>query len=205
MRFLAVLLAFLAALVAGCGGPGQSGTAQSAPVTAQSSPAVMPEPESGVAEVLTALPELMPASIDIPAIDAVSSLIPLGVTERGGWEVPPVETPLQASWFSEGPMPGEPGPAVVLGHVDGGGEPGVFARLTELDVGDEVIVHARSGRVSVFRVTGTEQVAKSAFPTGEVLGETAGPELRLVTCGGSFDPAADSYRDSVIVYATMVT
>lgn len=202
MRLLAVLLAFLAALVAGCGGPGQSGTAQSAPAP---SPAVMPETESGVAEVLTALPELMPASIDIPAIDAVSSLIPLGVTERGGWEVPPVETPQQASWFSEGPMPGEPGPAVVLGHVDGGGESGVFARLTELDVGDEVIVRARSGLVSVFRVTGTEQVAKSAFPTAEVLGETAGPELRLVTCGGSFDPEEDSYQDSVIVYATMVT
>lgn len=46
------------------------------------------------------------------------------------------------------------------------------------------------------------QVAKASFPTGEVYGATAGPELRLVTCGGTFDVATGSYLSNVIVYAT---
>jgi hypothetical protein len=35
------------------------------------------------------------------------------------------------------------------------------------------------------------------------LGYTEGAELRLITCGGSFDREASSYRDNVIVYATL--
>ena len=48
-----------------------------------------------------------------------------------------------------------------------------------------------------------ERFSKSAFPTAEVYGNTAGPELRLVTCGGDFDRAAHSYRDNVVVFARM--
>jgi hypothetical protein len=28
-----------------------------------------------------------------------------------------------------------------------------------------------------------------------------GPELRLITCGGTFDPASGSYLSNVVVYA----
>jgi hypothetical protein len=47
----------------------------------------------------------------------------------------------------------------------------------------------------------TERHPKNAFPTGRVYGDTAGPTLRLVTCGGSFDRASGHYRDNVIVFA----
>jgi hypothetical protein len=41
----------------------------------------------------------------------------------------------------------------------------------------------------------------SGLPTALVYGDTAGPALRLVTCGGSFDRASGHYRDNVIVFA----
>jgi hypothetical protein len=47
-----------------------------------------------------------------------------------------------------------------------------------------------------------DQISKARFPTEEVYGTTAGPELRLITCGGRFDRAAHSYVDNIIVYAT---
>jgi hypothetical protein len=47
-----------------------------------------------------------------------------------------------------------------------------------------------------------DQVAIGQFPTDAVYGDTAGPELRLITCGGTFDRATHSYRDNVIVYAS---
>jgi hypothetical protein len=45
-------------------------------------------------------------------------------------------------------------------------------------------------------------VAKDAFPASEVHKSSSHALLRLITCGGTFDPAARSYVDNVIVYAT---
>lgn len=49
-----------------------------------------------------------------------------------------------------------------------------------------------------------ERHAKRAFPTDAVYGETPGPELRLITCGGAFDPNSGHYLDNVIAFATPV-
>jgi LPXTG-site transpeptidase (sortase) family protein len=114
-----------------------------------------------------------------------------------------VETPLQADWFTGAPKPGEPGPSVVLGHVNGGGQAGIFSRLHELAAGDEILIRRADNTTARFTVTRVDQVPKTNFPTEEVYGDTEGPELRLITCGGTFDPNADSYRDNVIVYAVI--
>ncbi len=61
--------------------------------------------------------------------------------------------------------------------------------------------HGKDGSTVRFAVTHVEQIDKDEFPTEAVYGDTAGPELRLITCVGSFDRAAHSYRDNTIVYA----
>jgi hypothetical protein len=48
-----------------------------------------------------------------------------------------------------------------------------------------------------------ETFSKSEFPTAEVYAPTAGPELRLITCGGPFNPLRRSYRDNVIATAVL--
>ncbi|MFJ5992036.1 class F sortase [Lentzea sp. NPDC092896] len=150
------------------------------------------------------LPASEPTEVRIPKIGAKSSLVPLGLNPDETIEVPPVEQPMQAGWYELARTPGEPGPAVLLGHVDGNKQPGIFFRLKELVAGDEVEVSRKDGTTARFRVTRTEQIAKDSFPTEAVYGDTTTPELRLITCGGSFDTAAHSYRDNVIVYAKLV-
>jgi len=49
-----------------------------------------------------------------------------------------------------------------------------------------------------------EQVAKDRYPADRVYGDTDGPELRLITCGGVFDYGASHYTDNVIVFARLV-
>jgi hypothetical protein len=49
-----------------------------------------------------------------------------------------------------------------------------------------------------------ETVAKREFPTESVYGPTAGAQLRLVTCGGPFNPVRGAHRDNVVVYAELV-
>ena len=44
-------------------------------------------------------------------------------------------------------------------------------------------------------------VPEEGFPTLDVYGDTAGPELRLITCGGPFDASARSYVDNIVVFA----
>ena len=146
---------------------------------------------------------VVPAEIEIPRIEATSSLVGLGLAADGTVEVPPVEQPMQAGWFTGAPKPGEPGPAVVLGHVNGSGRPGIFARLHELAEGDEILIRRTDGTVARFTVTRVDQVPKADFPTEAVYGDTEAPELRIVTCGGTFDHDAHSYRDNVIVYAEL--
>ncbi len=77
----------------------------------------------------------------------------------------------------------------------------MFARLHEMTVGDSAAVTRSDGTSVRFTAYRVERFSKSAFPTEEVYGNTEGPELRLVTCGGDFDRAAHSYRDNVVVFA----
>ncbi|WP_433788142.1 class F sortase [Actinomycetospora sp. CA-101289] len=145
-----------------------------------------------------------PVALVADRIDACSSLVPVGVDAARQIEVPSVHTPEQAGWYRHGPTPGEQGPAVIVGHVDGDGRRGVFADLVEARPEDVITVVRRDGSTAVFAVTHVEQVPKDSFPTGAVYGNTTGAELRLITCGGALDPTGHSYEDNVIVYAGLV-
>jgi sortase (surface protein transpeptidase) len=144
----------------------------------------------------------VPVRLRIPAAHVDTPLDRLGRAADGTVEVP--SDFATAGWFQDGPRPGQPGPAVVLGHVDSKRGPAVFSRLPELVAGAEVFVDRADGSTAAFRVTATQRVPKAAFPTDLVYGPTLEPSLRLVTCGGTFDRATGSYRDNVIVYADLV-
>jgi sortase (surface protein transpeptidase) len=143
----------------------------------------------------------VPVRIEIPAIGVTSSLDRLGrasdktVQVPSRWEV--------AGWYAPGTRPGDPGSAVILGHVDSKSGPAVFYRLRELRHGDLVEVARADGSTVRFAVQRTEQYDKRRFPTDEVYYPTLTPALRLVTCGGEFDATAGHYRSNIIVFATL--
>jgi Sortase domain len=143
-----------------------------------------------------------PTRVRVPAIGVDSRLVRLGVDDDGAL-VPP-EDFARAGWFTGGPAPGETGPAVIAGHVDSYQGPAVFFRLAELEEGDEVLVDRADGTAARFTVTAVDRYPKDEFPTDQVYGPTPRPELRLITCGGDFDPDARSYRDNVVVSAAIV-
>lgn len=111
---------------------------------------------------------------------------------------------MRAGWYSQGPAPGDDGPAVLVGHVDSYRGPGIFARLDRLALGDLVDVRRADGSVAAFVVTSVETFAKRDFPTERVYVGDGTPSLRLVTCGGEFDANAKSYLSNVIAFAVPV-
>jgi hypothetical protein len=48
-----------------------------------------------------------------------------------------------------------------------------------------------------------DQFPRSRFPSDAVYGAIDHAGLRLITCGGSYDAASNSYRDNVIVFARL--
>lgn len=140
-----------------------------------------------------------PVAIRVPVIDVHAEIVEVGLQADGAMEVPDFGL---AGWYDLGPRPGEPGPAVVVAHVDSRAGPDVFHRLRELHTGDRVQVRDDVGNVRHFEVTHLEQTPKDALPVERIWDDTTEPVLRLITCGGSFDRSTGHYRDNVIVYAT---
>ncbi|NMO92824.1 class F sortase [Actinomycetospora sp. TBRC 11914] len=150
----------------------------------------------------TPLPASDPVALTVGSIDACSTLLPVGLDDERRIAVPSVHTPQQAGWYRLGPTPGALGPAVVVGHINGDGQEGVFADLDDVGAGDRVAVSRRDGRTAFFTVSQVVQADKDAFPTTAVYGNTPDAELRLITCGGALDRSAHRYQDNVIVFAT---
>jgi hypothetical protein len=107
-----------------------------------------------------------PVRLHIPKIQLTTSLEPLGRAPDGTVEVP--NRPELAGWYAPGPRPGDPGSAVILGHVDDHHAPAVFYRLRELRAGDQLTVTRADGSAVRFVVQRTRRYDKQQFPTDEV-------------------------------------
>ncbi len=142
-----------------------------------------------------------PVRVRAPAADLDAALTGVGLDATGALAVPGASV---AGWYTAGPVPGQRGPAVLAGHVDWAGRPGAFGGLHRLAAGDDVVVDLADGSSRRFTVLRVAQVAKDAFPTAAVYGAVPGAELRLITCGGRFDPSTGSYPDNVVVFAQLV-
>jgi sortase (surface protein transpeptidase) len=142
-----------------------------------------------------------PVRIEIPAIHVASSLARLGRAADRTVQVP--SRWAVAGWYASGTRPGDPGSAVILGHVDSKSGPAVFYRLRELRRGDLVEVARADGSRVRFTVQRVQEYPKARFPTADVYYPTLTPALRLVTCGGEFDATAGHYRSNIIVFATL--
>ena len=147
----------------------------------------------------------LPIAVSIPAIEVQSELLTLGLNPDGTLAVPqPGPDYDKAAWFDGSPRPGEIGPAVIEGHVDSAANgASVFYSLGDLVFGDRIDVTRQDGSVVSFVVDEVRLVPKDDFPTFDVYGNTEGPELRLITCGGPFDSDARSYEDNVVVFARL--
>lgn len=187
-------------------GVGTAGLLTRHPAVAASRPAALvtfPAPSGPIA----AVPEpsgprsvAAPETLTIPAIGVRTRLIRLGLTTTGALQVP--SSTSVAGWYTGSSRPGAIGPAVIAGHIDSYTGPGIFYRLNTLRAGDRVFVKRADGTVVVFRVVSVRIYRKNAFPAQAVYGPVPDAELRLITCGGVFDPSLGSYLSNVVVFAT---
>ncbi|MBA3905211.1 MAG: class F sortase [Pseudonocardiales bacterium] len=164
---------------------------------------VLLRPPAGVPGTAAVAEPVRPVAVSIPALDVAGPLEDL-VADPQTRELSAPNDPSRAGWYAAGVVPGDQGPAVIGGHVDSRRGPGVFFELRTLKPGDLIDVTRSDGRIARFSVIAVALYPKDAFPTLAVYGPTSGPELRLVTCGGTFDRSVRSYKDNVVVDAALV-
>lgn len=189
---LAALLLAITVLATGCAGQSSPGGVDVPTRDAAVSPAVN----------AAGLTKSIPTRIEVPSIGVDSSLMGLGLDAQGAMQVPAEGFP--AGWYTGAPTPGETGPAVIAGHVDWAGVPGVFFELANLEPGAEISVTREDGSIARFEVTEVTTFPKDEFPTDLVYGTLDFAGLRLITCGGAFDESASSYQDNVVAFAKLV-
>ena len=146
-----------------------------------------------------------PVSVSVPAIGVQLPLIELGLQSDGTLAVPSGAQVGKGAWFTGSPVPGGNGPAVIEAHVTTATGKGPFFRLASLADGDRASVRLSDGRSVAFTIYRVARYPKNAFPTGDVYGNTAGPELRLITCGGEFDRSTGHFDDNTVVYARLAS
>jgi Sortase domain len=196
----------LLVLLAGCDSPraGYAGVGGAGAPSDRDRPAEALEAVRDFESVRGYRPTPVPVRLEIARIGVSTRLGRLGREADGTVEVPKGPGKWDtAGWYAGGTRPGDPGSAVILGHVDSKSGPAVFYRLRQLRRGDKVeVVRADGSRVR-FAVDRVEQFPKERFPTDDVYYPTLRPQLRLVTCGGTFDPVSGHYRANVIAFASL--
>ncbi len=148
----------------------------------------------------------LPTHLAVPAIGVDSDLKQIGLDATNQIQTPPFERDPHAYWLTPTPTPGELGPSTLIGHVDSASYgPGVFFRLGALQPHDPISVTRADGTIAVFEVERVVEYPKAQFPTFAVYGNTDNAALRLITCGGTFDPAQHSYESNIVAYASLVS
>ncbi|MFK0219475.1 class F sortase [Streptomyces vinaceus] len=197
-------------LLTACGGKGPAASSAPAGGAAASVPTAQapagghhsPPPKAG-AQAEPALARSEPQKIAIPSLGVSSTLETLRQNTDGSMETP--KNPALAGWYEPGPTPGSQGPAVIAGHVTWNGAAAVFEKLKTMKAGDTIQVTRRDAKTATFTVERVAEYPKAEFPTLDVYKNLDYAGLRLVTCGGDFDPKKHYYDSNVVVYARMTS
>ncbi|MER6994800.1 class F sortase [Streptomyces sp. NPDC000410] len=179
-------------------GPGGSSAPMTGDVAAVGRPLGVPLPPARAP-----LKPAGPSTVEIPSIGVRAPVVMRGLDATGAVEPPPYATPRTVGWFGSGTRPGAEGTALFVGHVDTASEPAVFYGLSAVRPGEKVRVTRTDGSVAEFTIDDVQVIGRDRFDAHKVYGvrQPGRAELRLITCGGTFDKATRSYTANVVVSA----
>jgi sortase (surface protein transpeptidase) len=155
--------------------------------------------------VPTPTPVPAPQAIEIAKINVNAPIRPVGLKPSGEMDEP--EGPFDVAWYKGGPKPGDPGNAILTGHLDWRGpppRPAVFWDLKKLAPGDDIVVRTERGPLT-FKVESSVLYETRSAPVEQILGWAMGKVLTIVTCEGTFIPDGRDYTHRRVIRARLLT
>lgn len=173
------------------------------PVTDVAPPSA-PKASATTADPARPMPTRTPVEIRIGGIGIRMPVVPEGVTTDGQMSLP--AKPSTLGWYRFGAKPGQRGSTVLAGHVDTKRFGiGPLAQLPEVEAGATIRLRLSDGSTLWYRVAGLRSVDKQSRALESVFDESGPSRLRIVTCGGKFDPQNGGYQDNVVLTAVPLT
>lgn len=141
----------------------------------------------------------LPVNIKIPIISLDADVVSLGLTANGAMDVP--SDPFDTGWYELGARPGEPGTAVIDGHVNWWyGTSAVFTNLHKLKLGDSIMVQDEWGVLTTFVVREIRSYDASADASDIFNSNDDKVHLNLITCSGVWDKNAGEYSERLVIF-----
>lgn len=147
-----------------------------------------------------------PARFSAPTVGINAKILSVGLTSTGnmdtarGWE--------NVAWYKNGPLPGQPGSAVIAGHYESGPNingthvPGVFEKLNQVKIGEKLYVTDGNGKKLSFTVTDMKIVDKDS-QTADIFTSNGPARITVITCQGTWLPAQKTFSHRLIVTAVL--
>lgn len=149
-----------------------------------------------------------PVKLIIPALGIEANIQEVGVTPAGTMANPQgINKFRETGWYKNGARPGQPGSAVIDGHLDNAlGLKGIFYNLNQLAPGDAVIVETDASEQLLFKVSSNETYDYKNAPVEKIFNTDDGTSLlNLITCDGTWVAAEKSYDKRLVVYTALVS
>lgn len=123
----------------------------------------------------------IPVRLEIPAVGIDAPVEPIGLSQDSAlnWAA----GDMAVGWYSQGFRPGEPGNAVLVGHLrtHEADRPGGLWRLDEVKPGNDVVVTMSDGDPLRYLVTAADEFDAHDRPLARLFGKTASENLNIIT------------------------
>lgn len=146
---------------------------------------------------------LVPSRLIIPSIGVDARVEPVGNDQHGAMKTP--SSFGDVAWYALGSRPGEPGSAVIAGHVNNAlTKAGVFEHLDLLHTGDTLELRDTLGASHTYAVRDIENYAPGGAPLDAIFSKQGPSQVVLITCAGDWDPKARSYDERLVIFASLI-
>jgi sortase (surface protein transpeptidase) len=138
--------------------------------------------------------------LTIPSIGVDAVARPVGLLPNGTMDV--TTNIWEVGVFNQAVLPGQPGSAVIEGHLDWTSGPAVFWNLHTLDNGQEIDYTAADGNTFRFAVSKARNLPYTAAIPPDLHTRSGPATITLITCSGSWISSAHSYSSRLLLTAT---
>lgn len=142
-----------------------------------------------------------PRVIRIPSLNVEARVLRMGVKANNEMDTP--DSIFDTGWYDGSAKPDEVGAMIIDGHASGPMNPGVFAKLKSMSMGDEIQIELGSRRVLTYKVTKVKAVPADKVDMEELFSPSTrgGKGLNLITCTGKFNASTNHYEDRLLVFS----
>ncbi len=140
-----------------------------------------------------------PKWLIIPSLGIDNQIVPADRLASGVMAMP--DSLSEVGWYMHGPMPGNPGNAVLAAHTGFPHLPSIFRKLDQLRVGDSIQIKDTSDAVATFEIIDQARYRPEEAPLTRIFGDSPTSRLNLITCIGEWNEQQQSYSHRLVLFA----